>query len=189
MNIQNINIGNFANDGTGDDLREAFIKVNQNFQNIELNQIIARNLGTSGIEVFAQKENNELQFRRLLGGNDIVLTQTESTIIIESTVTPNFVVISPNGSVFVSNNSTLNLIADEGITISASENTKSVTFGIEENIKEKITLLENLETFNFGNFDIQITSLLDYLIKSITIDLGTIENPTDYYINLGSFNE
>ena len=31
MALQTINVGNFANDGTGDDLRTAFIKVNQNF--------------------------------------------------------------------------------------------------------------------------------------------------------------
>jgi len=35
MTIETINIGNAANDGTGDDLREAFIKVNQNFQDID----------------------------------------------------------------------------------------------------------------------------------------------------------
>ena len=34
MAIQNINVGLAANDGTGDDLREAFIKINQNFQNL-----------------------------------------------------------------------------------------------------------------------------------------------------------
>ena len=32
MAVQTINIGNAANDGTGDDLREAFIKVNNNFE-------------------------------------------------------------------------------------------------------------------------------------------------------------
>ena len=31
MAIQTINIGTIANDGTGDDLREAFVKVNNNF--------------------------------------------------------------------------------------------------------------------------------------------------------------
>ena len=30
MSIETINIGNIANDGTGDDLRSAFIKVNNN---------------------------------------------------------------------------------------------------------------------------------------------------------------
>ena len=39
MTIQNINIGNIANDGTGDDLREAFRKVNENFDELDLRSI------------------------------------------------------------------------------------------------------------------------------------------------------
>ena len=35
MAIQTINIGQVANDGTGDDLREAFIKVNNNFLELD----------------------------------------------------------------------------------------------------------------------------------------------------------
>ena len=31
MAVTSINVGTLANDGTGDDLREAFIKVNNNF--------------------------------------------------------------------------------------------------------------------------------------------------------------
>ena len=36
MAIQTINIGTIANDGTGDDLRDAFIKVNNNFSDLVL---------------------------------------------------------------------------------------------------------------------------------------------------------
>ena len=36
MAINLINIGNIANDGTGDDLREAFVKVNNNFEELDL---------------------------------------------------------------------------------------------------------------------------------------------------------
>ena len=35
MAIQSINIGSIANDGTGDDLREAFNKVNANFTDLD----------------------------------------------------------------------------------------------------------------------------------------------------------
>jgi hypothetical protein len=35
MAIQTINVGNIPNDGTGDDLREAFVKVNQNFTDVD----------------------------------------------------------------------------------------------------------------------------------------------------------
>ena len=36
MAIQSINIGSIANDGTGDDVREAFNKVNANFLDLDL---------------------------------------------------------------------------------------------------------------------------------------------------------
>ena len=36
MTVQTINIGTLANDGSGDDLREAFIKTNQNFTDLDL---------------------------------------------------------------------------------------------------------------------------------------------------------
>ena len=38
MAIQTVNIGTIANDGTGDDLREAFVKVNNNFSELDLRQ-------------------------------------------------------------------------------------------------------------------------------------------------------
>ena len=36
MAIQTINIGNIANDGTGDDIRVAFGKVSDNFEELDL---------------------------------------------------------------------------------------------------------------------------------------------------------
>ena len=35
MAVTSINVGTLANDGTGDDLREAFIKVNNNFTDLD----------------------------------------------------------------------------------------------------------------------------------------------------------
>ena len=40
MNIQTINVGAIANDGTGDHLRDAFIKVNSNFTEVSHSDII-----------------------------------------------------------------------------------------------------------------------------------------------------
>ena len=44
-----VNIGSSANDGTGDDLRTAFSKVNQNFANYEAVGIPTQNIVASGI--------------------------------------------------------------------------------------------------------------------------------------------
>jgi len=71
MAIQDINVGLLANDGTGDDLREAFIKVNQNFDELDLKvsavtEISAENIGDAGYGIFAQEVSNTFQFRKLL---------------------------------------------------------------------------------------------------------------------------
>jgi hypothetical protein len=71
MAVQTINVGVLANDGTGDDLREAFIKANQNFDDLDLRvsavaEIEGENIGSAGYGVFAEKVGNNLQFRKLL---------------------------------------------------------------------------------------------------------------------------
>ena len=56
MAIQTINIGTIANDGTGDDLREAFVKVNNNFTELDTRdpeKTTGANLGPAGEGVFA----------------------------------------------------------------------------------------------------------------------------------------
>ena len=66
MAIQTINIGTVANDGTGDDLREAFVKVNANFAELSARNPEATtgvNLGASGEGVFAQLNGAEMQFK------------------------------------------------------------------------------------------------------------------------------
>ena len=55
MAIQTINIGTIANDGTGDDLREAFVKVNNNFTELNARSTestTVANLGSAGEGVF-----------------------------------------------------------------------------------------------------------------------------------------
>jgi hypothetical protein len=87
MALQLINIGFAANDGTGDDLREAFIKVNNNFEELELRdyeETSAVNLGPTGEGVFANIVNYQLQFKKLVAGNDISLTATDTSITIDA---------------------------------------------------------------------------------------------------------
>lgn len=83
--IQQINLGNYANDGTGDDLRTAFQKVNNNFNVLygEAAVSSAINLGT-GTGIFAQKNNTSLnlEFKTLKADNDgsIVITNDANSI-------------------------------------------------------------------------------------------------------------
>jgi hypothetical protein len=73
MPIQTINTGTYANDGTGEDLKSAFDKVNANFAflNTEINVGNATNLG-SGTALFAQKNSLNLEFKTLTSDDSTV---------------------------------------------------------------------------------------------------------------------
>jgi hypothetical protein len=88
MPISAINIGTIANDGTGDDLREAFIKVNNNFADLdardpENTSVINRLPDSSTVKgVFYQKVGAELQLKSLESGSNITLTANNDKITI-----------------------------------------------------------------------------------------------------------
>lgn len=87
MAVQLINIGTIANDGTGDDLREAFVKINQNFEDIDLrNDEKTRviNLGDTGEGIFRNLVNYQIELKKIAGGENIVLTADEEKITISA---------------------------------------------------------------------------------------------------------
>lgn len=82
MALQTINLGNYANDGTGDDLRVAFTKVNANFAELNASAAIANgvNVGT-GVGVFFAKDTTNLQFKSLTSTNSsVTITSTGNTV-------------------------------------------------------------------------------------------------------------
>lgn len=102
MAVQNINIGNIANDGTGDNLREAFAKVNANFSDLDNragNNQSVENLGT-GTGIFYTKENNILYFKSLVAGDNVSFSATNDEITV--TNTDNFTVQTDSDSVNIS---------------------------------------------------------------------------------------
>lgn len=84
--VQHINLGGYANDGTGDDLRTAFTKVNANFALLDAEAAIssAVNLGT-GIGIFADKNAVNLEFKSLTSTDgSILFTSTAQTVNLKS---------------------------------------------------------------------------------------------------------
>jgi len=84
MAFQTINLGTYANDGTGDDLRTAFTKVNDNFSLFSGEVTDGANLG-AGTGIFANKTanldfGNTLNFKSIVGGNNLTVTHDGSTI-------------------------------------------------------------------------------------------------------------
>jgi hypothetical protein len=86
MPIQRIEIGGYANDGTGDDLRTAFNKVNANFTLLDSDAQIndGVNLGT-GVAVLKGKTSTILQFKSLTSTDtSVTLTTTDNTVNLQA---------------------------------------------------------------------------------------------------------
>ena len=123
MALQTINIGTLANDGTGDDLREAFIKVNQNFDDLDLRSP----LGNTGQGVFAQKVGAELQLKKLVQGSNVTLTSSTTGITINATGgLQQLNVVSDSGSLQLADGGTLNIRGGSGSTTSVAGNVLTI---------------------------------------------------------------
>jgi hypothetical protein len=166
MAIQLINLGNVANDGTGDDLREAFLKVNANFSDLDVRSTestTAANLGSSGEGVFSSLVGAELQFKKIAAGAGITLNADNNAITITSSAT-GLNEISLFGD---SGNSNLNQ-TDNSLTINGGANTtvtvnnNVVTIAADTvlNTDANPRLGANLDTNGFnivGNGDVKTT--------------------------------
>lgn len=88
MTIQVINLGNYANDGTGDDLRTAFEKVNANFAQLGNGEVHnGVNVGT-GAGIFKQRNSSaNLEFKSLVSTDSSLLFATDTNTIDISSVT------------------------------------------------------------------------------------------------------
>lgn len=184
MAVQMINVGRLANDGSGDDLREAFIKINQNFQLFEdVENARGINLGTGGAEVFAQVEQGEFQFRRLDAGNNIQINQFDNTIVISSTApaqSTNFLILGDNSNTLqVSDGIVLNIKGDDGIETAVNENTKTINLKLSQTVS-------NYLGFDFGEIDAVQSSIFEFVMNSVGVDLGTFINPNSLSIDQGT---
>lgn len=119
MAIQTINVGQVANDGTGDDLREAFVKINNNFEDLDTRFPTAAtgiNIGETGQGLFASASNSQLSFKRIIGGNLVTLSATDSAITINAADSlDQLVLISDSGTIIVERGQTMALNGGVGL--------------------------------------------------------------------------
>jgi len=161
MTIQYINVGTNANDGTGEDLRSAFFKVNSNFQYLaglggETNA--GQNIG-SGSGIYATKSGTLLQFKSLVAGAGVSITPDTSVITISSTAAqPNTIsrIVGNSGSWDITQpNSTLQILGTPGskATTSVSGNQVYITsnFSIVEDAIPTLGANLDLNEFDIGN--------------------------------------
>jgi len=245
--IQTINIGSAANDGTGDDLREAFVKVNANFNALNLaTGTTGVNLGSSGGKVLADVTSNTLRFRTIVGGTNINVTELDSTIVLDGTVPDQSnPIISDIGSITVGNGAAWAIYGGDGVETRSDNNASPnpqiiIDAGLERdqsprlvagldansqnitgvnnfsatssltgtltvsttgtigtlvptNIKSKGTDTVDYEnnlgkflTFDFGGVDNSYTGILQFILGTSTVDLGTFNSPSIGSIDLGA---
>jgi hypothetical protein len=214
MAITRINVGTLANDGTGDDLRQAFVKVNNNFDDLEARtegQATAGNLG-SGTGIFYSKENGVIGLKSLVSGTNIEITNDADTVTISNNGTIILQGSTGTGSIAGASR-TLLVTGGDNITTNASSN--SITVNIDpaglvvsdtapqlggplnadnNNIVDVGILTANTITGALtGTVDgINITSLYNSLGNVLGFDYGTVvvnvTNALDFFVSQQSIN-
>lgn len=207
MAINLVNIGGVANDGTGDDLREAFVKVNNNFTELDNRnpeQTTASNLGSLGEGLFAQKDGFDLQFKKIVGGGNVTVTADSNGVIISSVGGLQALVVqSDNGSITLAEGDTFNLLGGNNVTTTTTgSNGITITSQTElasdlspqlganlngggrdiTNVRNTQSLVHNIDIrdiygFNFGLISGNVSSIIEYLGAGIDVEMGNIVNP------------
>jgi hypothetical protein len=218
MTLQVINLGNVANDGKGDDLRTAFEKVNANFAALVIDaaDTTGTNLGSLGARVFKEATNNDMKFRRLVAGYNMNVVETDNTIEFSMSGANNIIMVSDNGSLIAAPGGTINILGGTGITVTANENTKTLTIvgglvnetapALSANLDadgNSITNINNINgtnwddmigklfNFDFGSIPNSVNNMLDFIVRFVDVDMGTIDAPATYIVDMGptgSFN-
>lgn len=151
MTQQLINIGSVANDGTGDPLRTAMNKVNQNFTDLYTNPLVSGNVsvGNSTVNVFANSTTV------LIGNTTVNASSNSSAIKIANstgtlTETATSITVAANATGFVSvGNSTVNTYVNSTF-VSTGNSTAyaelTSTFGMYSNSTGTVTVTPHTVT-------------------------------------------
>lgn len=157
-----LNIGTYANDGTGDDIRTAFQKIKDTFTliNSELGVVNGANQGSgAGLVANPSKVDNVLQFKSITGTNGIVVSSTTNTVNIAATNSVELDVSPRLGGNLNLNNHDIVGVGDVQTTV----------YGLD--IRAMNALLQLLNSTN----------------NYIDLDLGSFTNPNQSQFDLGTF--
>tara|TARA_A100001011_G_scaffold1021_1_gene1193 strand:+ start:1561 stop:2238 length:678 start_codon:yes stop_codon:yes gene_type:complete len=208
-----INIGQLANDGTGDDLREAFIKVNNNFTELYARSpesttainLVADDATTAGL--FAQKSSQELQFKSLKAGPNVSLSTSNNQITITSSGIVSILFTTDAGSVGPINASGVaRFLGTGGVATTGSGTDVTIDSKLERETSPKLTTTLNLNNQNLTNGGTITATNFDGLVRGknvsdidsiVGFDFGSIDGKisnilqwleADNEVNLGTIN-
>jgi hypothetical protein len=189
MTIQPINIGNVVNDGLGDDLRTAFEKVNANFADLSTQlTITATNVGATGVGVFKEKAGTELIFKKLVSGTKMLLTDTDTSIIVNNTAPDAFIRIDTDaGAMLASTHQQITMAGTAAPGSTTSRKDIEVTaFGSTVSFKTIIPVTDILESYDFGAITGTLNNSMQALFAVSNIDFGTITLPGRFDLDCGT---
>lgn len=188
MTYQSINLGALANDGTGDDLRTAFTKVNSNFLELYSTQLSRTLVAGSGINLTEDDGEGTITIAVNLSNVSI---NTSGSITAGTYFFGNLqgnVLGSVSGTVYApigGNAAQGNVVGINGlITNMGDPNYSPATVdGISIQGLDK-----QVNTFNFGNIVSQTFSdPISYLLSQVGLDMGSFINPAEFNIDGGLF--
>jgi hypothetical protein len=189
MTIQTINIGNVVNDGLGDDLRTAFEKVNANFTDLSAQlTITATNVNDTGVGVFKEKVGTELRFKKLVSGTKMLVTDTDTSIVLNNTAPDAFTRIDTDaGAMLASTHQEITIAgaAAPGSTTSIKD-IEVNAFGSTISIKTIIPVTDILTSYDFGAITGSFNNSMQALFAASNIDFGTITLPGRFDLDCGS---
>ncbi len=195
MALKIINLGNVANDGTGDDLREAFEKVKYNFTDLDARTPEATtvtNLGT-GSGLYFDTNVNDLRFKSLIGGLNATLTSTDNeiTIDVDAGVTQ-FVVAGDTGSLTVTENTTVTIQGGTLISTTRDGNNiridSSALGSLSQDPSPQLSASLDANGQSIGNIQtLTAVSVLGNLTGNVTGNVHNIDiRELDYYRQPGN---
>ena len=189
MTVQTINIGNVVNDGLGDDLRTAFQKVNANFSDLSAQlTITAVNINDTGVGVFKEKVGAELRFKKLVSGTKMLLTDTDTSIVVNSTAPDAFTRIDTDAGVMLA--STHQQITMAGVAAPGSTTSRKdievTAFGSTVSFKTIVPVTDILTSYDFGAITGTLNNSMQALFAASNMDFGTITLPGRFDLDCGS---
>jgi len=180
MALLQINLGNYANDGTGDDLRTAFDKVNKNFASLdtEFNVLGGANVG-SGAGIFANRNGVNLEFKTLTStDSSVTFTNTATTVNLRS----NTRLSSDNSPALAAN------LSLAGHNIVGPGDTQTSVFGVNvPNLSFLVSMIIESQAVNVDLGSILRPSGSDTNFRGYTLDMGLLVDPTpQLQVNFGT---
>jgi hypothetical protein len=180
--FEEINLGSIVNDGTGDDLRVAFSKVKDSIAFLYNNgngPVTGQNIGSTGTDIFIQKNDTVLEFRKIDSQGALKLTASpggELALRFFPTAPVDF-----NGQ-NITNIGTLygNL---EGTLVGTIRSPGNIA----NNPPVDVSVLNRqVNTFDYGSIVMVFTDPITYLLYEVGTDMGTFTNPSPITIDAGT---